>query len=98
MGTLQEEFCAVPKLSSEIIVLDENLIINFAIILQVIVSGRRIDFAKCLALITETRWLYLHLFGWYYIPSSGHKLLVHGAEIITSFYSLGLLIGHPWRK
>lgn len=35
--------------------------------------------------LDETAQLYVELYGWYFMPSSIHKLLLHGGEIIKHF-------------
>ena len=48
-------------------------------------SGLKIDLANFRILLNETRELYLNLYGWYYMPSSVHKVLVHGCDIVDFF-------------
>ncbi|XP_030763922.1 uncharacterized protein LOC115888358 isoform X1 [Sitophilus oryzae] len=74
-----------PELSSEILGIDKNLIVKFSIILRVLASGRPIKIENFKELLGETKQLYLDLYRWYYMPSSVHKVLEHGCEIIESF-------------
>ena len=84
-GNTARRFFYNPNLSSEITGVNKNLIIKFAIVLRVLASGRQINKEQFKELLDETKRLYLDLYKWYYMPSSVHKILVHGCEIIESF-------------
>ena len=84
-GNTARRFFANPKVTSEITGIDEKLIENFSIILRVIASGKKIYLPKFKEILRETKDLYIQLYGWYYMPSSVHKLLIHGIDIISNF-------------
>lgn len=84
-GNTARRFFADPKASSEISGINLELITNFATILRVISSGRKIDVSKYRQLLLDTRNLYLSLYKWYYMPVTVHKLLVHSSDIIEAF-------------
>lgn len=84
-GNTARRFFANAKLSSQITGINENLIKNFHIILKVISSGFKINVATFKILLKDTRELYFNLYDWYFMPSSVHKVLVHGCEIIEHF-------------
>lgn len=84
-GNTARRFFQNPQKSSEITGVDLNLIHNFAIILRVLSSGYHINVSEFEHLLTQTRELYLQLYSWYYMPSSVHKVLVHGVAVIQFF-------------
>lgn len=84
-GNTARRFFANPKEAAEITGVSENLIQKFSIILRVIASGKHINIPTFSILLNETSELYLQLYSWYYMPSSVHKLLVHGPDIISFF-------------
>lgn len=65
--------------------LNEALIKRFAIILQVISCGETINAKKFGQFTLETAKLFVKDYGWYFMSSSVHKLLIHKEAIITNF-------------
>ncbi len=61
---------------------NEGLIHRFHTILQAISSGYDVDNDKFREYSVETARLFVNLYPWYYMPTSIHKLLIHGPEII----------------
>lgn len=55
------------------------------IILQALSSGIMIDAEKFGNYALETAKLYVEKYKWYYMPSSVHKILIHGKSIINHF-------------
>lgn len=84
-GNTARSFFRNPELTSSITGVDEQLIKSFLIILRTISSGKQINIEKFEELLEDTRNLYLSLYAWYYMPSSVHRLLVHGIDIIKNF-------------
>lgn len=84
-GNTARRFFSNVDLSSEITKIDKELILKFSVILRVLVSGCNINLIKFKTLLEETRSLYIQLYGWYYMPSTVHKVLVHGCDIIEFF-------------
>ena len=62
--------------------IDVNLINRFNNILSVMASGRNINIKKFQNYGMETAKLFLALYPWFYMPTSVHKILIHGAEVI----------------
>lgn len=62
-----------------------DVIQRCASILQVLASGRKVNSEKFDAYCIETAKKLVHLYGWYYLPASVHKILIHGAKIIEHF-------------
>lgn len=84
-GNTARKFFSDPAKTAAITGLDSCLIKRFSTILRVIASGEPInneEFEKFARLTAE---MYVELYGWYYMPSSVHKLLLHGAEVIKHF-------------
>lgn len=71
------------KKSAEVTGLDENLIHRFYIILQTISSGYEIDVNKFHEYTMETARKYVSLYLWYNMPTSVHKVLIHGSAVIN---------------
>lgn len=90
-GNTARRFFADPKLSSEITGIEEQLIFKIGLILKIIASGKNINIDKFELLTKQARDLYIEHYNWYYMPSTLHKLLVHGKDIISHF---DLPIGH----
>ncbi|KAL4711296.1 hypothetical protein ACJJTC_019137 [Scirpophaga incertulas] len=78
-GNTARRFIANPNLTAEITGVSGDLIRWFAIILEAISSGNHIDTVKFHEYAQATMQLYLYLYSWYYMPSSVHKVLMHGA-------------------
>lgn len=76
--------------SSEITGINEELIKRFYVILQVMSSGRGIDATKFGQYAFDTAQLYVNKYKWYYMPSSVHKVLIHGESVIRHFSVLPL--------
>ena len=71
------------KKSAKITGIDEDIIHRFYIILQTISCGYEIDTKKFKEYAMETATKFVFLYPWYYMPTSVHKVLIHGAEIIS---------------
>lgn len=83
-GNTARRFFENYKISATITGLNENLIYRFYIILQTITCGFAIDTAKFREYTLDTAREYVRLYDWYYMPTSVHKLLIHGPEIVRS--------------
>lgn len=64
--------------------IDEDLIYRLYIILQAISCGYDIDIPSFQKYAEETARKYVNLYKWYYMPTTVHKILLHGSEIIRS--------------
>lgn len=84
-GNVARAFMRQAEAVSKIVGLDENLIVRFHNILQVITCGKMIDTLKFKQYCLQTFERHLHLYPWYKLPPSIHKLLIHGADIIETF-------------
>lgn len=81
-GNTARRFFANITKSAEITGLDVTLLKRFKVILQVLASGQEINVNAFHSYAKETAQLYVQLYGWYYMPATVHKILLHGAEII----------------
>lgn len=84
-GNTARRFFRDSKTSARLTGLNEDLIERFHIILQTIASGERVYISKFSHFCQETADLYVQLYPWFFMPSSVHKLLIHGADIIEHF-------------
>lgn len=82
-GNTARRFFEHTTTSATITGVDESLIHRFHVILQVISSGFDVDGDKFREYCLQTAQKYVDLYPWYYMPTSVHKLLIHGPEIIA---------------
>ena len=82
-NTARKFFCEYVKVA-EITKIDENLIYRFWVILSIINGTQKINTSAYSAYAKETAVLYVNLYGWFYMPLSVHKLLIHGSQMIDS--------------
>lgn len=83
-GNTARRFFANAELSAEITEIDVKLIKRFHTILQVISSPHRINATKFQQYTFQTAKYCVEKYGWYYMPASVHKLLIHGADIVQN--------------
>lgn len=81
------------EISATVTGLDTNLIYRFAVILQAISSNKKLNIEKLKQYLLNTAEYCIFLYKWYYMPSSVHILLIHGAAICQhfSFIPIGTL-------
>lgn len=84
-GNTARRFFENPKKSAEITGIDEMLISRFSTILHTLSSGYEINIENFNNYSYETAKLFVDLYGWYYMPASVHKVLLHGGEVIRHF-------------
>ena len=84
-GNTARRFFQNFEIAAEITGVDIELIKRFYIILQTLSSGESIDSQKFGAFAYKTAQLYVEKYKWYYMPSSVHKILIHGEVIIQHF-------------
>lgn len=84
-GNTARRFFANSDIAADITGINEELISNFGIILRVLSCGMTINRNTFKELLRVTRNIYLIHYGWYYMPSSVHKVLVHGCDVIDCF-------------
>lgn len=84
-GNTARRFFQNPDISADITGITKELIVKFHLILRILCSQYKIDLTKFRGLLNETRTLYLCHYKWYFMPSSVHKVLVHGCDLIDFF-------------
>lgn len=82
-GNTARRFFENSSISASITGVDEDLIKKFHVILQVISSGHEINLIKFKEYTLVTARTFVELYPWFYMPTSVHKLLLHGTEIIA---------------
>lgn len=81
-GNTARRFFAEPRISSEICGVDVKLIERTRNILIAVSCGHEIDNERFKDYCFETAKLYVSLYSWYYMPTTLHKLFIHGHQII----------------
>lgn len=76
--------------SAEITGVDEEWIKRFYVLLQVMSSGKVINATKFGQYALDTAQRYVNKYMWYYMPSSVHKVLIHGESVIRHYSVLPL--------
>lgn len=84
-GNTARRFFSQTSLASSVTGVSEVLIKRLQIILRVMSCGYTVNVAAFRRYLSETAKLYVELYPWYYMPSSLHKILIHGADIIQQF-------------
>lgn len=91
-GNTARRFFKDGKIVAQITGFDERLLERFSIILSVINSRLEINIEAFQEYAEETRQLYVHLYGWYPLSPTAHKLLVHGSTILKhAILPIGML-------
>lgn len=83
VGNTSKNFFDNQECSSRITGINQDLIVRFKVILEVIMSGHSIDADKCDYFALETAKIYVDLYGWHPMTPTMHKVLIHGAAVIT---------------
>ncbi|XP_025414995.1 uncharacterized protein LOC112686776 isoform X2 [Sipha flava] len=81
-GNTARTFFRNAEKSAEITGVNLNLIERFKNILMVMASGQDIDTNSFDEYGIQTAKLFVSLHPWFYMPSSLHKILIHGADVI----------------
>ena len=82
-GNTARRFFENTQMSSLIIGVSEELIHRFHIILQTVLSGHEIDIEKFRSYVLATARHFIKEYPWYNMPTSVHRLLIHGPDIIS---------------
>ncbi|XP_050530607.1 uncharacterized protein LOC126899604 [Daktulosphaira vitifoliae] len=70
--------------SANITGVDKNLIQRFGNILFAMSSGHEVNVPEFKMYTADTAKLFISLYPWYNMPSSVHKILIHGADVINA--------------
>ena len=82
-GNTSRRFFADPNTSSRITGVNVDLIKQFRVILEVISSGNNMDSDKFATYAHEMVKLYIELYSWHPMLPTIHKVLIHGAKVIS---------------
>lgn len=82
-GNTSRRFFDDPECSSVITGINIELIKRFKVILEVISSVKSTDPLKFNAYAEETAKMYIQLYGWHPMTPTVHKVLMHGAQVIS---------------
>lgn len=91
-GNTARRFFSNAEVSAEITGIDVQLIRMLYNILQALSCGVMIDGENYNKYALQIANLYVEKYKWYYMPSSVHKLLIHGKSILNHFSMLPM--GH----
>ncbi|XP_075979633.1 uncharacterized protein LOC142978911 [Anticarsia gemmatalis] len=83
-GNTSRRFFADHQLSASITGIDVNLMFRFKIILEALSSGHKINVEAFENYARETEELYVQLYEWHPMSPTIHKILRHGAQVISS--------------
>ncbi|KAE8739180.1 hypothetical protein FOCC_FOCC015321 [Frankliniella occidentalis] len=83
-GNTARKFFDEPRITAEATGLDETLLHRLSVILDTLASGLDIDVEKFKTYAHETARLYVQLYPWNYVPSTVHKMLIHGHSAIEA--------------
>lgn len=81
-GNTARRFFENWKISAVILGLNPQLLERFYVILQVLSSGFNVNIPLFDDNCTATARLFVAEYPWYYMPTTVHKVLIHGAKII----------------
>lgn len=81
-GNTARRFFVNYSCSANITGIEEELIKRFYIILQTMSSGKSINSKKFGSYARGTAEYYVQHYKWYYMPTSVHKVLIHGENVI----------------
>lgn len=84
-GNTARRFMENAAVVAEICQINIRLLHRFHVILQTLSSGYDIDSEKFHHYAIETAKLFSSLYPWYPMPTSVHRVLLHGSQIISSF-------------
>ncbi|KAE8740613.1 hypothetical protein FOCC_FOCC013871 [Frankliniella occidentalis] len=84
-GNTSRIFFSDPRKASEATGFDLALLERFAIILDAINCGLKINSERFREFAWDTAVLFENLYPWYHMPSSVHVILMHGADIMRTF-------------
>lgn len=91
-GNVARKSFSNPALLSKVLGLDEKLLSYLHTILIAVSCDQSLDSEKFRSFCIDTAKLYCQLYDWFPMPSSLHRVLIHGADIVaSSTLPLGLL-------
>jgi len=83
-GNTARRFFENVEKSAEITGLSKTILKNFKIVLITLSSGCKIDTKKFNEFCQNTAKTFVNEYGWYYMPTTVHKILIHSSRVIES--------------
>lgn len=83
-GNTARRFFQQPQLSADLTGVNEELITRFSVILRTMACGYKVNTDAFRIYCLKTAELFVNQYPWFYMPSSVHKILIHGADIISN--------------
>lgn len=83
-GNTARRFFKNWKSVADITGVNQDLLYRFYIILQVLSCGEKIDPSKFESFTLATANIFVNMYGWFYMPSSIHKILIHGKTVLNA--------------
>lgn len=84
-GNVAKKFFKCYEEVSRLTGLDKKLLQNLKVILTILSCGRPINKEQFKKYTFETAKKYVELYGWYRMPPTLHKILIHSSEILANF-------------
>lgn len=81
-GNTARRFFQQPKLASDLTGVIEELITSFGVILKTMACGYKVNTEAFETYCWQTAKIFVDKYPWSYMPSSIHKILIHGSDII----------------
>lgn len=84
-GNTARRFFQQPNLAARITGVSYDLIYRFSVVLRALACGYDINSDAFGSYALETAEIFVKAYSWFYMPSSVHRILIHGADIINHF-------------
>lgn len=84
-GNTARRFFEDSTFTAKVTGLKEEVLIRCKVILVALSTRNKIDPQKFRIYAFDTAKLLLQSYGWYYMPPAVHKVLIHGAQIMSFF-------------
>lgn len=83
-GNTARKFFKQPKLAALLTGVSEEIISRFSVILRTMACGYKVNTHAFKMYCWQTAEIFVEMYPWFYMPSSVHKILLHGADIINN--------------
>lgn len=85
-GNLARRFFEDPEKTAKITGVNKDLIGRFSIVLKMLTCSNQVPKRLFIEFAHQTAKLYVSLYPWYYMPSTVHKILLHGGQVMEHFH------------
>lgn len=83
-GNTARRFFENSEISASITGVDKDIIQRFHVILQTLSCGYKVDVQKFQKYTEETARKFVDIYPWFCMPTTVHKILIHGHQIVNS--------------